>query len=129
MDSAAEQVRRTSATALRTRGGRPPAVKLLPCNPAACNTQQRAAKKQAAADAAAAQDALLGEEQEAGGEGEASDGEAPDRFAEITRMHAQVRNRVTERIESDVPEICRTEPCVLGIDEAGRGPVMGTFAG
>jgi len=28
-------------------------------------------------------------------------------------------------LSSNVPEICKTKPCVLGIDEAGRGPVLG----
>lgn len=33
------------------------------------------------------------------------------------------------RLNSPVPAVCRKEPCVLGVDEAGRGPVLGVSPG
>ncbi|XP_032516615.2 ribonuclease H2 subunit A [Danaus plexippus] len=36
------------------------------------------------------------------------------------------QNNFTNYInKSNVPDVCKSEPCMLGVDEAGRGPVLG----
>ena len=37
----------------------------------------------------------------------------------------KVDNGENHVLFSNIPEVCQKEPCVLGIDEAGRGPVLG----
>lgn len=49
----------------------------------------------------------------------------PQNVQELTSYCAKSNRDVNCFISSRIPDICKKQPCILGIDEAGRGPVLG----
>lgn len=46
---------------------------------------------------------------------------------DLVEFLSEFVHNVHMQVTSDIPDICRQEPCILGVDEAGRGPVLGWY--